>query len=94
MLAVTWCSQRSSRALQSAVTTSLVPGALCAAVSVVHALWKYTWCAQRDSYVCRCCRLVAVLERVQGGIIGQTLSRYGVAGLYTVVVLSVGASGG
>lgn len=36
------------------------------------------------------CRLVVVLERVQGGLIGQTLSRYGVAGLYTVVVLSVG----
>jgi len=35
------------------------------------------------------CRLVAVLERVQGGLIGQTLSRLGVAGLYTVVVLSI-----
>lgn len=35
-------------------------------------------------------RLVAVLERVQGGLLGQTLSRYGVAGLYTVVVLGVG----
>lgn len=45
------------------------------------------WCDSRLLL----CRLVAVLERVQGGIIGQTLSRYGVAGLYTVVVLSVGA---
>lgn len=35
-------------------------------------------------------RLVTLLERVQGGIIGATLSRYGVAGLYTVVVLGIG----
>lgn len=28
-------------------------------------------------------------ERVQGGLIGETLSRLGVAGLYTVVVLSI-----
>jgi hypothetical protein len=35
-------------------------------------------------------QLVAVLERVQGGIIGQTLSKYGIAGLYTIVVLSIG----
>lgn len=34
-------------------------------------------------------RLVAVAERVQGGLIGETLSRLGVAGLYTVVVLSI-----
>ncbi|PRW58918.1 piezo-type mechanosensitive ion channel-like protein isoform X1 [Chlorella sorokiniana] len=34
-------------------------------------------------------RLVAVMERVQGGLIGETLSRLGVAGLYTVVVLSI-----
>lgn len=32
----------------------------------------------------RSCRIVAVLDRVQGGFIGQTLSKYGIAGLYTV----------
>lgn len=36
-------------------------------------------------------RLVALLERVQAGVLGATLSRYGVAGLYTVVVLGIGA---
>ena len=36
-------------------------------------------------------RLVAVLERVQGGLIGQTLSKFGIVGLYTVVVYSIGA---
>lgn len=35
---------------------------------------------------------MAVLERVQGGLIGETLSRLGVAGLYTVVVLSISES--
>jgi hypothetical protein len=39
-------------------------------------------------------RLVTVLERVQGGLIGQTLSKYGIAGLYTIVVLSVGRQPG
>ena len=33
-----------------------------------------------------------MLERVQGGLIGETLSRLGVAGLYTVVVLSISES--
>ena len=37
------------------------------------------------------CRLVAALERVQGGLIGQTLSKFGIVGLYTVVVYSIGA---
>ncbi|KDD75824.1 hypothetical protein H632_c483p0, partial [Helicosporidium sp. ATCC 50920] len=35
-------------------------------------------------------RLVAVLERVQGGLIGQTLSRFGIIGLYTVFVYGIG----
>lgn len=30
------------------------------------------------------CRLVSVVDRVQGGFIGQTLSKFGIAGLYTV----------
>ena len=36
------------------------------------------------------CRVVAVLERVQGGLIGQTLSKFGIAGLYTVFVYGIG----
>ena len=35
-------------------------------------------------------RVVAVLERVQGGLIGQTLSKLGIAGLYSVFVYSIG----
>lgn len=35
-------------------------------------------------------RLVAVLERVQGGLIGQTLSSFGILGLYITVVLAIG----
>lgn len=34
---------------------------------------------------------MAALERVQGGLIGQTLSKFGIVGLYTVVVYSIGA---
>lgn len=33
---------------------------------------------------------MAVLERVQTGIIGRTLSSYGIAGLYTVFVYGIG----
>lgn len=36
------------------------------------------------------CRMVAVLERVQGGLIGQTLSSFGIIGLYITVVLAIG----
>jgi piezo-type mechanosensitive ion channel component 1/2 len=36
------------------------------------------------------CRLVAILDRVQGGLIGQTLSKFGIAGLYTVFVYGIG----
>lgn len=35
-------------------------------------------------------RLVSVLDRVQTGIIGRTLSSYGIAGLYTVFVYGIG----
>lgn len=35
-------------------------------------------------------RSVAMLERVQGGLIGQALSKYGIIGLYTVVVYGIG----
>lgn len=35
-------------------------------------------------------RLVAILERVQGGLIGQTLSSFGIIGLYITVVLAIG----
>eukprot|EP00887_Chlorella_sp_A99_P004668 scaffold4.g4668.t1 len=35
-------------------------------------------------------RVVAVLERVQGGLIGQTLSKLGIAGLYSVFVYAIG----
>lgn len=35
-------------------------------------------------------RMVAVVERVQGGLIGQTLSKLGIAGLYSVFVYSIG----
>lgn len=31
-----------------------------------------------------------VLERVQGGLIGQTLSSFGILGLYITVVLAIG----
>ena len=34
--------------------------------------------------------MVAVLERVQGGLIGQTLSSFGIIGLYITVVLAIG----
>ena len=34
--------------------------------------------------------MVAVLESVQGGLIGQTLSKFGIAGLYTVFVYGIG----
>lgn len=37
--------------------------------------------------LCACgARVVAVLERVQGGIIGQTLSSFGITGLYITFV--------
>ena len=36
------------------------------------------------------CRIVAVLERVQGGVIGRTLSTYGITGLYITVVIGLG----
>ena len=35
-------------------------------------------------------RIVAVLDRVQGGIIGATLTKFGVIGLYSVFVLGIG----
>ena len=35
-------------------------------------------------------RVVAVLERVQGGIIGQTLSSFGITGLYITFVFGIG----
>ncbi|KAK9824077.1 hypothetical protein WJX72_007565 [[Myrmecia] bisecta] len=35
-------------------------------------------------------RVVAVVERVQGGFIGQTLSAYGITGLYITVVFGIG----
>jgi len=35
-------------------------------------------------------RVVVVLERVQGGLIGQTLSSFGIIGLYITVVLAIG----
>ncbi|KAL6770350.1 hypothetical protein ACKKBG_A34605 [Auxenochlorella protothecoides x Auxenochlorella symbiontica] len=35
-------------------------------------------------------QLVSVLDRVQGGFIGQTLSKFGIAGLYTVFVYGIG----
>jgi len=35
-------------------------------------------------------QLVAVLDRVQGGIIGATLTKFGVIGLYTVFVYGIG----
>ena len=35
-------------------------------------------------------RIVAVLDRVQGGIIGATLNKFGVIGLYTVFVYGIG----
>lgn len=34
--------------------------------------------------------MVAVLERVQGGIIGQTLSSFGITGLYITFVFGIG----
>ena len=34
--------------------------------------------------------MVAILERVQGGLIGQTLSSFGILGLYITVVLAIG----
>ena len=37
-------------------------------------------------------RLVAVLDRVQGGLIGATLSKFGVLGLYSVFIFSFGRS--
>lgn len=58
----------------------------CAACQQVVLLMPYL-CTVRASpspfptRACADCRLVAVLERVQGGILGATLSRYGVAGL-------------
>lgn len=36
------------------------------------------------------CRVVAVLERVQAGLIGETLSSIGIIGLYITVVLAIG----
>ena len=36
------------------------------------------------------CRIVALLERVQGGIIGQTLSSFGITGLYITFVFGIG----
>ena len=52
-------------------------------------------CAARTSLLAPAhtvpCRLVAALERVQGGLIGQTLSKFGIVGLSTVVVYSIGA---
>ena len=33
---------------------------------------------------------MVVLERVQGGLIGQTLSSFGIIGLYITVVLAIG----
>ena len=35
-------------------------------------------------------QLVLLLERVQGGVLGATLNKYGVLGLYSVVVLGIG----
>ena len=35
-------------------------------------------------------RVVAVLERVQGGIIGQALSAFGITGLYITFVFGIG----
>ena len=35
-------------------------------------------------------RVVALLERVQGGIIGQTLSSFGITGLYITFVFGIG----
>jgi hypothetical protein len=35
---------------------------------------------------------VAVLDRVQGGLIGATLSKFGVLGLYSVFIFSFGRS--
>lgn len=35
-------------------------------------------------------RLVAILERVQGGLLGETLSSFGITGLYITVVYAVG----
>lgn len=35
-------------------------------------------------------RIIAVLDRVQGGIIGATLTKFGVIGLYTVFVYGIG----
>jgi hypothetical protein len=35
-------------------------------------------------------RIVGVLERVQGGIIGQTLSSFGITGLYITFVFGIG----
>lgn len=35
-------------------------------------------------------RLVAIMERVQAGLLGQTVSAFGITGLYITFVLSAG----
>ena len=36
------------------------------------------------------CRLVAILERVQSGLIGATVSSFGITGLYITFVFGIG----
>ncbi len=44
---------------------------------------------RRHLYV-PCCRLVAILERVQSGLIGATVSSFGITGLYITFVFGIG----
>ena len=94
-------SGRGRQALPTVQPTFLAPGVLllllarCSPLLAAALYMFFETCAAASPRLTPahtvCCRLVAALERVQGGLIGQTLSKFGIVGLYTVVVYSIGA---